>query len=340
MNISFLVPVFNRACSLPTLFDSLDKVVEAGDEIVFVDDGSTDNSAELLNNYSSSRKNIVIFSQNNKGTMLSRLKLIELSSNDYIYFVDSDDVVLENVIKEAKLFLDKNEKYDGVVMDMQFRYIDQAKYVVKCGCPFLKWEEGSFNNQTFVNYLVKDGGIYGTLCNKILKKELFDTKLIRECINNERMMYEEDQLLCFFAFLNGSKFYYFPKCCYIYYQDNNSTIHNQKSQNCIKDRIKIYEIYKTLYLNLNDSCLSSIGYECFRRYFEFVSKELLLMNSYSDYVINKRILKKSMMYDDFLHLFLKKIKKQGFEDKLLSIQIRFGVYWPIVPILRRKFRKI
>ena len=105
--ISVLVPVYNTEKTLSKCLDSILKQTIINDiEIVIVNDGSTDNSQVIIDNYVDKYKNIFKYKQKNQGLGATRNKGIELASGEYIAFLDSDDWVDENyyelMYKKAK----------------------------------------------------------------------------------------------------------------------------------------------------------------------------------------------------------------------------------------------
>jgi len=89
--ISVILPVYNRAKYLNRCVDSLLNQTFGNWELIAIDDGSEDNSYEILENYQKSNNNIKIFRQQNMKLPLSRNRGIKESSGRYITFLDSDD---------------------------------------------------------------------------------------------------------------------------------------------------------------------------------------------------------------------------------------------------------
>ena len=91
--VSFIVPSFNYAEYIEDALDSLLDVFQEGDEIIVVDDGSTDGTQDILQPYIS-RKEIVYHYQENAGVSAARNQGVRLASNAYLYFLDADDRVI------------------------------------------------------------------------------------------------------------------------------------------------------------------------------------------------------------------------------------------------------
>ena len=106
MKLSIIVPIYNVAAYLRKCVDSLLAQDISGYEIILVDDGSTDNSGaiadEILNAFRlsplASRLDMRVIHQQNAGLSAARNSGIKVATGDYIFFVDSDDYLLPNVL--------------------------------------------------------------------------------------------------------------------------------------------------------------------------------------------------------------------------------------------------
>ncbi len=94
MNISIIIPVYNTAAYLPQLFECLQTQTMSDFEVIFVDDGSSDNSVELLHQFElSSKQPVRIFTQSHQYAAAARNFGIKQATGTYIIFIDSDDFV-------------------------------------------------------------------------------------------------------------------------------------------------------------------------------------------------------------------------------------------------------
>lgn len=92
--VSFVVPVYNKADWLPAVIDRI--AAQRGDfdrQFVFVDDGSTDDSLEIVRRKTDGWKNVVVESQANAGSAAATNRGIALASMPYVKFVDADDLL-------------------------------------------------------------------------------------------------------------------------------------------------------------------------------------------------------------------------------------------------------
>ncbi|MDB9874303.1 glycosyltransferase [Flavobacteriaceae bacterium] len=108
MNLSIIIPVYNCARYLLNGFEYLKPIYNSNIdfEIIYVNDGSTDNSLSLLNDLQNSNKYIQVVSQENQGSSGARNTAIEIAKGEFIQFLDSDDLLdaekIINMLYEAK----------------------------------------------------------------------------------------------------------------------------------------------------------------------------------------------------------------------------------------------
>lgn len=110
--ISIIIPVYNSNIHLRRCLDSV--VIQSYEniEIILIDDGSTDTSPQICNEYSHKYDNIKVFHIPNGGASLARKYGIEMAEGDYLAFVDSDDYIAPNYISAM---YDALKRYDTKV---------------------------------------------------------------------------------------------------------------------------------------------------------------------------------------------------------------------------------
>lgn len=100
VKISVIVPVYNTQKYLKECLNSITNQTFQDIEIICINDGSTDNSLKVLEEFSKKDNRIKIITQKNSGLSASRNRGIELSNGEYIYFIDSDDYIELDTLKE------------------------------------------------------------------------------------------------------------------------------------------------------------------------------------------------------------------------------------------------
>lgn len=100
--ISIIIPVYNVEKYLGHCLDScLDQDLPRSEyEIIIVNDGSPDNSQEIIDRYASKYENIIVIKKENGGLSSARNAGLKIAKGEYIWFVDSDDSIKENCLSE------------------------------------------------------------------------------------------------------------------------------------------------------------------------------------------------------------------------------------------------
>ena len=102
MKLSIVIPLYNKEkyidrCLLSLLNQDL---LPTEYEIIVIDDGSTDSGGDIVNAYAEKHANILLINQQNKGVSAARNKGLEIAQGEYIYFLDADDYLAANVLKD------------------------------------------------------------------------------------------------------------------------------------------------------------------------------------------------------------------------------------------------
>ena len=156
--VSIILPVFNAERFLPQCLDSILRQTYQEWDLIAVDDGSKDGSMEILKSYEKRDNRIHIISKKNEGVSIARNIALEHAHGDYIYFVDSDDIVMSEALmilvkamesnkttfvksdflpideQGKQVFINKKQvirrRYDGKVMDSEkfFKKILMKEY--------------------------------------------------------------------------------------------------------------------------------------------------------------------------------------------------------------------
>jgi len=98
--ISIIIPVYNVEKYLRQCLDSIVSQTFTDFECICVNDGSTDNSLSILQEYANKDKRLKIVSQKNEGNYSARNRGIKLSNSEYITFIDSDDWIENNYLEK------------------------------------------------------------------------------------------------------------------------------------------------------------------------------------------------------------------------------------------------
>ena len=194
MLISVIVPVYNAEKYLRTCLDSIVNQTYKNLEIILVDDGSTDGSGAICDEYADKDVRIKVIHSTNKGVTAARINAFKTSSGDYITFVDADDFLDCNMFK--KMLDTIMEDNTDIIVCQYINYDSKTKKQEKS---MLRPPIGIYYKEDIV-CLVKKNFLYNEktgmaemppfLCAKLIKREF-----VQEILNVEvGLSYNEDQV--------------------------------------------------------------------------------------------------------------------------------------------------
>jgi glycosyltransferase involved in cell wall biosynthesis len=128
--VSVIIPVYNAENTIKNCIDSVLLQDYPNIEIIVVDDGSSDRSLEVLKKIELNESKVKVLTQSNTGACVARNKGLELSSGQYIKFLDSDDHLLPRVIKKQVEFAELEENHDKIVYG-DFYIVKNAKKIYR-----------------------------------------------------------------------------------------------------------------------------------------------------------------------------------------------------------------
>ena len=97
--VSIIVPVYNTEKYLSKCLDSIVNQTYKNLEIILINDGSTDNSKAICEDFAKKDKRIQVINKENSGVSVSRNKGLSLAKGNYIAFIDADDYAELNYIE-------------------------------------------------------------------------------------------------------------------------------------------------------------------------------------------------------------------------------------------------
>ncbi len=159
--VSIIIPVYNATAYVSACLESLLAQRYQNLEIICVNDGSTDDSAKILQNLSNVDSRITLLSQSNQGPSCARNTGLSIASGEYVYFLDSDDKLDKTMVERCVAILEKSQA-DIVAFDIQtvdetgrgFQAFEQRNQLFRdgeviSGLDFL-WRESEVSKQTAV----------------------------------------------------------------------------------------------------------------------------------------------------------------------------------------------
>lgn len=132
MKLSIIIPAYNVGQYLERCVDSCQRqnIGKSDYEVVIVNDGSTDNTLDIANLLTHKYENVRVITQENKGLSGARNTGIDNANGDYLWFVDGDDYIKDNVlIQLLKVAFDDN--LDICIFDGEVHHKDGSSHIIR-----------------------------------------------------------------------------------------------------------------------------------------------------------------------------------------------------------------
>lgn len=231
--ISVIVPVYNVADDLPRCLDSILTQNYTSIEIIAVDDGSTDLSGKVLDEYAQMHSNIRVIHKENGGVTSARLRGVAEASGEWIGFVDGDDEIeldmYERLLRNAL-------EYDAEISHCGYQMIfadGRVNYFHNTG--ILEKQD----KITALRELLSGERVEPGLCNKLFHKSLFAGLSMPTDIK-----INEDLLMNYYLFSNAKQTVFDDWCPYHYIVRSTSASRAKLNPYKIYDPIKVKEIIR------------------------------------------------------------------------------------------------
>ena len=208
--ISIIVPVYNvekylRVCVDSLLNQRLDRF-----EIILVDDGSTDSSGVICDEYAERDKRVEVIHKRNGGLSSARNEALDVAKGDFIGFVDSDDYIMENMYKLLIKRMEEDECDISVCNMLMQKSSGDVPYHKNA-------KDEQFSRESTMTELIANRILTFSVCNKLFKKSIFNGLRFKEGI------ILEDMDIIYKLFHRARKVSYLSAPLY-YYRYNESSI--------------------------------------------------------------------------------------------------------------------
>ena len=199
--ISVVVPVYNIAEYLPESIGSVMNQTYRNIEVIAVDDGSKDDSLEVLTKLSEQDNRLRVLHQENSGVTKARIAGVLAAKGDWIGFVDGDDEIEPDMYE--RLLRNAHEHCADIShCGYQMVFPSRVDYYYNTG------RLAEQDRQTGLQDLIAGSFIEPGLCNKLFHKNLFHSLLHKDLID-QSIRINEDLLMNFYLFLQKKALFRF-----------------------------------------------------------------------------------------------------------------------------------
>lgn len=250
VKISVIIPVYNAAPFLEEAMASLFNQTFKDFEMVCVNDGSKDNSLEILENFAKKDNRIKLINQENAGCGAARNRALDEAEGDYIYFFDPDDLILPNTFEDLYNNAVNNGSDLVIFKIARFEKMDEINYEIP-GFEFEKifknvdFDDFTFNYKDIKPYVLNSSFAPWTkLYNKKFLDKYGDFRFPTDVAFDDTPFHVQ-------SMLRAEKISYIPEF-YYNYRFNPNSINNTSSNG-----MDIFRI-----CNVIEKFLKDNGYYC------------------------------------------------------------------------------
>lgn len=267
MKLSVIVPCYNVGKYLENCVNSILKNKVSDMEIILVNDGSTDNTLEIIRKFEKKHKNIKVIDQKNQGLSMARNVGIEIASGDYIAFIDSDDSVDKQMFSKMIEKALEND-FDIVACGVKWIYPDHELNIdagFNCDCL----------NKDEVKKIMST--IYPGACNKIYKRSVLGKLRFKKGIWYEdvEFIYRLLPLINKIGVIEGSYYNYYQR------EGSITYTYNKKLYDLIDNLEGLVKYYKDN--KCYDDYYEELEYTCVRYSYATFIKRLAKMKDKKEF---------------------------------------------------------
>ncbi len=228
--ISIIVPIYNVEKYVSRCVESLISQTYSNIQIIIVNDGTKDHSREIVEQYQKKDNRIELYDKENGGLSDARNYALNQVKGEYLCFVDSDDYVSPDYIKN--LFLLFNMDIDITCVGFDYIYDDKRTDVKE------RMRKTVLNHEEALRALCNGKWMTNHVWNKMYRTEIFEN------IRFEIGRHFEDIYIMHLLFSKANKIACTNKILYHYYMREESIIHQLTPQNDMDIFIGYYKRYK------------------------------------------------------------------------------------------------
>jgi len=248
VELSIIIPVYNVEQYLQECLDSALNIKKISKEIIIIDDGSTDDSSKIINEYENSYPSeLIVKTQKNKGLSAARNVGLQLASGSYVMFLDSDDTLDHNAVEKLYHYARSNnlDLLQGIAT--KFGDVVSTQLPIPKEVITLKECKGTSLLNTYCDFSsIKNTDFRPEVWLMILKRELF---VINKLVFTEGMIYEDELMtLTFLLTAKNAKSVDVP---FYNYRIRQGSITGSHSDKHVASKAKLVKEYSQLLLKHN-----------------------------------------------------------------------------------------
>lgn len=244
--LSVVIPVYNAEATIMRCLKSIQAQTFPKYEVIMMDDGSTDKSRIICQEYANQDKRFRYFTQENQGSMKARISGLIQARGKFVLFCDADDRYNDKHAFEKLFYYQQEYNVDLIQFSriQKYNHLSQKKRCVK--------EKVYVNCENFQaeEYPALWGGerhhLDGVVWNKLYRREI----MTGENLPQERIFWGDDMILNMFWLEKCRSALFIPDTLYLYYTMSGGT--SRLSERSMKD-LNLIKKYQLMFLKKNNN---------------------------------------------------------------------------------------
>ncbi|MGG7078770.1 glycosyltransferase family 2 protein [Clostridium sardiniense] len=212
--VSIIIPIYNVEKYLKRCIKSVLNQTLQDFELILINDGSSDSSGEICDEYINI-KNVIVIHKRNEGVSSARNKGINIAKGEFLTFIDPDDCIDEDAL-ELLYNLAKDNDAEIACYSMK-----TYKNNILTTAPVKNYKTKIFKKEKILKEYIEKGTFLYSVCNKIYANKLFANNRNRF---SEDINYAEDALFNCYIMNDTNKLVFTNKQKYNYFINDNSTV--------------------------------------------------------------------------------------------------------------------
>ena len=327
--VSVIVPVYNTEKYMRRCLESILSQTYTDLEVILVDDGSTDKSGKICDEYAQKDTRVKVIHKKNEGVSKARIEGYSQSTGDYIVFVDSDDFIADSIIEVLLSTLQKEQVdlvsclcYD-IVKD---KIIPDKRSLIG------RYEKSDIkkilSKNVFYDKDTKKAGLPLYLCAKMFKKSFMGNSLSAG-LNS---WYGEDQLIILTLLYKATSVFFLGDYLYYYVHYDNQVTSKYR-----KDKWDEYYNLWSKLLGIDKNCYlkNQLPHRMWDYSVDFYYKSLPYISSYKEYKkLTKHIFESYLLRQYVFKKSIDDLPRSKFE-RLFYYLLKYKLYLLLYIEIRR-----
>lgn len=243
--VSIIVPIYNAEQYLRRCVDSILNQEYTDYELLLVNDGSTDASGDICEEYGDRDPRVIVIQKENTGVSDSRNRALERARGKYLQFLDSDDWITPDA---TRLFVRAAEEYGCDMVISDFYRVVGERLSPKGDIE----EEGVLTREEFAAHMMENPAdfYYGVLWNKLYRRDIVEEHKLRM---DTDISWCEDFMFNLEYIRHARRFYALHTPIYYYVKTKGSLAsQGMNLSKTIKMKLTVFTYYKDFYKNVLD----------------------------------------------------------------------------------------